>query len=123
MLQPTNKCLAKKIHTQALSPRNVDIRIHMYKATVKKMLSKVDQENIQKEIKGWKQENPEDPFFFRPCSLSSTDAVTGNTSQTDEKYVEANITQKLLFVHQTAWQRPLKSRHGNEIMLLDATCT
>lgn len=62
MLQPTDKCLVKKIHTQALSPKNVDIRIHMYKATVKKMLSKVDQENFQKEIKGRKQGNPEGPF-------------------------------------------------------------
>jgi len=47
--------------------------------------------------------------------------VTANTSETDEKYVEANITQKLLSVHQTAWQSPLKRRYGNEIMLVDAT--
>ena len=30
-------------------PRDVDVRNHMYRASVKKMLSKVDQENLQKE--------------------------------------------------------------------------
>jgi len=59
---PLTSAWLKKIHTQALSPKNVDIRIHMYKATVKKMLSKVDQENFQKEMKGRKQGNPEGPF-------------------------------------------------------------
>jgi len=92
----------------------------MYKATVKQMLSKVDQENLEEKIKGWKQENPEDLFFFRPCSLSPTEAASNNTSDTDGS-VEAHIAQNLLFVHQTAWQRHLMSRYGDEIMLLDAT--
>ena len=101
-------------------PKDVDIRNHVYKATVKQMLSKVDQENLEEKIKGWKEENPEDLFFFRPCSLSPTEAVSGNTSVTDGN-IEANITQKLLFAHQTAWQRHLMGRYGNEIMLPDAT--
>ena len=101
-------------------PKDVDIRNHMYKATVKQMLSKVDQENLEEKIKGWKQESPEDFFFFRPCSLSPTEAVSDNTSDTDSN-VEVHVTQNLLFAHQTAWQRHLMSRYGNEIMLLDAT--
>lgn len=84
------------------------------------MLSKADQENLEEKIKGLKQENPEDLFFFRPYSLSPMEAVPGNTSDTDST-VEAHITQNLLFLHQTAWQRHLMSRYGNEIMLLDAT--
>ncbi|XP_048587483.1 uncharacterized protein LOC125570216 [Nematostella vectensis] len=101
-------------------PKDVDIRNHMYKATVKQMLSKVEQENLEDKIKGRKEENPEDLLFFRPCSLSPTEAVFGNTSDTDSN-IEANITEKLLFAHQTAWQRHLMGRYGNEIMLLDAT--
>lgn len=49
--------------------KDVDIRNHMYKATVKQMLFKVDQENLKKKIKQWRQENSEDLFFFRPCSI------------------------------------------------------
>ena len=83
-------------------PKDVDIRNHMYKATVKQMLSKVDQENLEEKIKGWKQQSPEDFFFFRPCSLSPTEAVSDNTSDTDSN-VEVHVTQNLLFAHQTAW--------------------
>ena len=101
-------------------PKDVDIRNHMYKATVKQMLSKVDQENLEEKIKRWKQEDPEDQFFFRSCSLSPTEAVSENPSNTDGN-VEAHIIQNLLFAHQTAWQRHLISRYGNEIMLLDVT--
>ena len=95
----------------------------MYKATVKQMLSKVDQENLEEKIKGWKMEDPEDQFFFRPCSLSPTEGVSENCFNTDGN-VEAHIIQNLLFAHQTAWQRHLIRRYGNEIMLLhtvDAT--
>ena len=104
-------------------PKNVDVRNNMYKATVKQMLSKVDQENLEENIKGWKQESPEDFLFFRRCSPSPTEAVSDNTSDTDSN-VEAHVTQTLFhaFAHQTAWQRHLMSRYGNEIMLLDATC-
>ena len=51
-------------------PKDVDIRNHMYKATVKQMLSKVDQENLEQKITQWRQENCEDLFFFRPCSIA-----------------------------------------------------
>lgn len=101
-------------------PKDVDIRNHMYKATVKQMLSKVDQENLEGKINKWKQEDPEDLFFFRPCTLSPAEAAPGNMSDT-ECNVEPQIIQNLLFAHQTTWQRHLISRYGNEIMLLDAT--
>lgn len=100
-------------------PKDVDIRNHMYKATVKQMLSRVDQENLEEKIKGWKEENPEDLFFFRPYSQFPTEAVSEDTC-TDGS-IEAHISQNLLFAHQTAWQRHLVNRYGEEIMLLDAT--
>ena len=52
--------------------------------------SKVDQENLEEKIKGWKQENPEDLFFFSPCSLSPTESVSHNSSDTDTN-VEAHL--------------------------------
>ena len=101
-------------------PKDVDTRNHMYKATVKQMLSKVDQENLEKKIKQWRQENSEDLFFFRPCSIAPAEVACGETSDAGI-HVDANVTQNLLFAHQTAWQRYLISRYGNEIMLLHAT--
>lgn len=54
----------------------------MYKATVKQMLSKVDQENLEKKIKQWRQkENSEDLFFFRPCSIAPAEVACGETMQ------------------------------------------
>ena len=90
----------------------------MYKASLKKMLSKNDQEHLQKKIENWRQENPQDFFFFRPCALaaSSTDAE-GNNDETDENCARTD----LLFAHQTTWQKKLMIRYGNEITLLDAT--
>ena len=60
---------ASPIMNRRYLPKDVDIRNHMYKATVKQMLSKVDKENLEKKIKQWRQENSEDLFFFRPCSI------------------------------------------------------
>ena len=101
-------------------PKDVDIRNHMYKATVKQMLSKADQENLEGKINKWKQEDPEDLFFFRPCALFPAEAAPGNMSD-KQCNVEPQIIQNLLFAHQTTWQRHFISRYGNEIMLLDAT--
>lgn len=84
------------------------------------MLSKVDQLNLEERIKTWKQEDPENHFFFRPCSLSPKEGVSENCSNPDGN-VKAQIIQNLLFAHQTAWQGHLISRYGNEIMHIDAT--
>ena len=92
----------------------MDIRNHMYKATLKQMLCKVDQINLEEKIKTWEQEDPENHFFFRPCSLSPTGGVSKYCSNPDG-HVEAQIIQNLLFAHQTAWQRHLISTVQKEV--------
>ncbi|CAH3046602.1 unnamed protein product [Porites lobata] len=47
-------------------PTDVDIRNHMYQASVKKILSKSDQENLEKKIENWCQKNPQDSFYLDP---------------------------------------------------------
>ena len=64
------------------------------------MLSNIHQENLEEKIKGWKQENPEDLFFFISSSVSPREAMSGSTSDIDGN-VEALITQNLLLAHQT----------------------
>ena len=39
-------------------PKNIDIRNHMYRATVKHMLSKIDPENLEKKVELWKNNAP-----------------------------------------------------------------
>ena len=103
-------------------PTDVDVRNHMYQASVKQMLSKIDQENLENKIENWRQEHPQDSFYFRPCALSSSPTTAaGKKGETDENCVQADVTQNLLFAHQTVWQKHLISRYGNEITLLDAT--
>jgi len=84
------------------------------------MLSKFDQENLEEKIQNWKQENSQDLFFFRSYSVSSKEDVQEETSDNDGN-VSIDVIQKLLFAHQTAWQKRMISRYGNEITLLDAT--
>lgn len=98
-------------------PTDVDVRNHMYRALVKKMLFKVDQENLQRKIENWREEHPEDSFYFRPSAVS-TSPTTKRGSETDET---CEHTEELLFAHQTAWQKRLMNLYGNEMSLLDAT--
>ena len=88
----------------------------MYQASVKKILSKSDPENLEKKIENWCQENPQDSFYFRPCALSasSTASESMNNEETDQNCVRDDI----LFAHQIAWQKQLMIRYGNEITLL-----
>lgn len=99
-------------------PTDVDVRNHIYKASVMKMLSKVDQENLEKKIENWHQEHPQDTFYFRPCALSTSPNAERKSDESDENCGQA---QELLFAHQTAWQKHLLKLYGNEITLLDAT--
>lgn len=105
-------------------PTDVDIRNHMYQSCVKRqMLFKTDQENLEKKIENWRQDHPQDSFYFRPCALSSSPIVAeGKVDDKGDVYcAQADTTQNLLFAHQTAWQKCLLNRYGNEITLLDAT--
>ena len=90
-------------------PTDVDVRNHMYRASVKKLLSKVDQENLQRKIENWREEHPEDSFYFRSSALS-TSATAETGSETDETCEQ---TEELLFAHQTAWQKHLMNLYGN----------
>ena len=49
----------------------MDVRNHMYRATVVCRHSQIDQENLDLKIKKWKEESPDDNFFFRPYCLTS----------------------------------------------------
>lgn len=60
------------------------------------------------------------PLFLQTLLHSPAEVACAETSDAGI-HVDANVTQNLLFAHQTAWQRYLISRYGNEIMLLDAT--
>lgn len=117
-------------------PISVDVRNHMYRATVQQRHSNIDQENLEFKIKEWQKENPDDKFFFRPYSHVNTGGDDGKSDEDDGDYADENdhscdddiveIKQEdqlknLLLVHQTQWQRKLLERYGGDICLLDAT--
>lgn len=95
-------------------PKLSDIRSHMYRATMKHRFSKVDQENEAEKVIHWKASSPEDFFYFRPYG----EAPPGHT---DVEGDNKEDIQTLLFIPQTAWQRRLLQRYGNDMCLLDAT--
>ena len=49
-------------------PTSMDVRNHMYRATVACRHSQIDQENLEMKIKEWEKESPGDKFYFRPAS-------------------------------------------------------
>ena len=106
-----------------------DIRYHIYTATIKQRFAKCDQTNVQAKLREWQKQYPHDNFFFRPYADVTADQEWHETTCNDssnEDDTEVNITtstsrQKLLYVHQTSWQKRLLSQYGNDICLLDAT--
>ncbi|XP_013412961.1 uncharacterized protein LOC106175477 [Lingula anatina] len=106
-------------------PSIVDIRGHMYRALVKLRFSKIDQENFRRIVESWK-DNSDDSFFFRPYKKRldidfETANITDDTFTDDITINQKTSEERLLFVHQTQWQKRLLSTYGNELFLLDAT--
>ena len=79
------------------SPTRQDFANHIYSATMKNRMSKVDQENVSSLIDQWKKDNPNDMFFFR-------------------QYDSVSEEMRLLLVHQTNWQKRLLQLYGNIIV-------
>lgn len=112
-------------------PTSMDIRNHMYTATVLCRHSKIDQENLELKIKEWRKESPEDKFLFRPyCEVNKWEPQEqGNCSGGENENGDSDVVEikkedpsnNLLLVHQTKWQRELLEKYGGEICLLDAT--
>ena len=102
------------------NPTRRDITNHMYQATVRLRFSKIDQNNLACKIEEWKKEYPQDKFFFRGYG-EIVDEEPPDNSEDEIKVKQTGSTQKLLFVHQTAFHRQLLKRYGNHICLLDAT--
>ena len=100
----------------------------MYRATVVCRHSQIDQENLDLKIKKWKEESPDDNFFFRPyCLTSDSESYQQPQSLKEEDSTDVikisigDPSNNLLLVHQTKWQRELLFKYGGEICLLDAT--
>ena len=111
-------------------PKMRDIRNHIYVATVKLRLSKIDQVNVEKKICEWKKQCPSSYFFFRKYADSEKNKTTTmvpnakeeeHDNTEDVKVTHESSSGRLLLVYQTSWQRRLLSRYGNELCLLDAT--
>ena len=49
-------------------PRTSDLRTHMYRATVKNRMSRIDQANVHMKTDEWRKVYNADSFFFRPHS-------------------------------------------------------
>ena len=46
-------------------PTKVDIRNHMYRASMKLKFSKLDQDNLEHNVQEWAKQRPNDNFFFQ----------------------------------------------------------
>lgn len=84
------------------------MRKMIYRRRTKNLRGLLDQEFLQNKINSWTEQRPDDCWFYRP-----------STAETSED--GSNEDQSFLLVYQTAWQRYLLQRYGNEMVFLDAT--
>ena len=87
-------------------PTTMDARNHMYRATGVCRHSHIDQENLDLKIKKWKEESPDDNFFFRPyCLTSDSESYQQRKSLKEEdstdviKISVSDQSNNLLLVH------------------------
>lgn len=104
-------CPKPSILNRSFYPTNRDIINHIYTATTKQKLSKLDQVNLQRMIDEWTKKDPTSKFFLRMCTVQDDGEILD----------QSQPTQKLLYVHQQQWQQRLMVKYGNEISLIDAT--
>ena len=115
-------------------PKRKSVINHMYLATIKLRYDKIDQLNVEQLVTKWRDERPNDKFFFHPYACVKTEDalqkavdVANDSScnmDSDDGEVRVTITtsnQRLLFIHQTKEQADPLLKYGNEIALLDAT--
>lgn len=135
MRRHLRECVQKELFTCQESPSLLnrryfplksDIRNHMYKATIKQRFDKCDQTNVSSKVIEWKKTYPNDEFFFRPYADVLEQACGTADGENDHDKDEIKVAsqtsrQKMMFAHQTSWQKALLKKYGNEICLLDAT--
>ena len=105
------------------------IRSHMVHAKRKMRHSMIDQECLIEKVKQWKEEQPNSRIFYRPTAVKISDENGSDSAEEDfdedDDDMEIKLLQEnggsFLFVYQSAEQRRLLSRYGNEIAFLDAT--
>ncbi|XP_065066055.1 uncharacterized protein LOC135691970 [Rhopilema esculentum] len=110
-------------------PRPRTIRSHMVHAKRRLRHSLIDQECLQEKVNQWKKEQPKSSILFRPKAVQNdSETITGENSDKDieeDDDKEIKIFREkdggFLFVYQSAEQKRLLSRYGNEIAFLDAT--
>eukprot|EP00057_Strongylocentrotus_purpuratus_P015225 XP_011669699.1 PREDICTED: uncharacterized protein LOC105440834 [Strongylocentrotus purpuratus] len=100
-------------------PSDECIAQHIYSAKMSMRYSKVDQDNLQKQVEEWQFQNPEDRFFIQ---LPTKPPQEGSfVIEDDEVLPSSSSPDEFFFCHQTKFQRHLLSRYGNEMTFLDAT--
>lgn len=86
--------------------------------------------NLEVKISEWKEQYPNDSFYFRQYHAHTEkdkdcneDLTIGNDDDDDDVQLmsQENNVKGLLWCHQTNWQRALLAKYGHEICLLDAT--
>lgn len=117
-------------------PKKSDLRSHMFQAAVKYRLSKINRMTVQMQVNDYLNAHKKDSFFFRPHieqdenEMKDSNASSPCNEEEDDNHVDEEVlltdesgeqSKKLLFLHQTAWQKRLLHRYGDNICLLDAT--
>lgn len=99
-------------------PSRADVRKLMYRQRQRLLHGLLDQEVLAQFIDRWRQERPDDKWFYRPAAIVSLSAA-GNVEDITE--AKSDQSQTFLLIYQSAWQQRLLMRYGKELIFMDAT--
>ena len=144
MIMNYGDCVSPSTHDRRYFPTNKDIRNCIHSALVKGRYSGLDQENVYQKLEDWKEERPDDKFFYRKCSGEEVSRKTKKKLDTvfeseeeeevvydekddddddndDDEGKDASDIQKnaLLWIHQSKDQQKILQKYG-DLVLIDA---
>ena len=78
-------------------PKTSNLRLHMFQATVKYRLSKIDRVNVQMQVNDWLNAHKKDSFFLRPHieqeenEIKDANASSPCNEEEDDNHVDKEI--------------------------------
>ena len=104
-------------------PTSKDVSNHIHIAITKQKYFKMDQDELERRIEKWKEEDPLTYFFLRKYEDHEENEVVEEKEEVkgNAKNKSCNAKKGFLYVSQEKWQRELLIKYGNTLFLMDAT--
>ena len=101
-------------------PKLKTIKNHMYNATIKSRLSMIDQDNVQQLADKWREQHPNDKFYYRQYKEGSVESVPNGIDSDVEEGGEDN--EDIITKGKTSLHSPSRMAIQTDITLWTGSC-